>query len=161
MVERLEAALGYAFAAPELAVEALTHPSFAAENRLHAGHYQRLEFVGDAFLGMVVGGFLLALLHQAVEFIGERIDGGVHVRCGRFGMDIGARHAQRGLRRVPQLLDGQHAMGIDQLVEVTHDAFHLFDHVGAHRFGDLDMASGDFDLHGLILLIVIRKAPSC
>lgn len=54
MVERLEAALGYAFAAPELAVEALTHPSFAAENRLHAGHYQRLEFVGDAFLGMVV-----------------------------------------------------------------------------------------------------------
>jgi ribonuclease-3 len=53
-VARLEASIGYAFAAPELAVEALTHPSFAAENRLHAGHYQRLEFVGDAFLGMVV-----------------------------------------------------------------------------------------------------------
>ena len=54
LVERFESAVGHAFAATELAVEALTHPSFAAENRLHAGHYQRLEFVGDAFLGMVV-----------------------------------------------------------------------------------------------------------
>lgn len=54
VIERLEAAIGYRFAGTELAVQALTHPSFAAETKVHAGHYQRLEFVGDAFLGMVV-----------------------------------------------------------------------------------------------------------
>ena len=53
-MERLEQAIGHSFAVTALAVEALTHPSFAAENKVHAGHYQRLEFVGDAFLGLVV-----------------------------------------------------------------------------------------------------------
>lgn len=54
VVARLEAAVGHRFTYAALAVEALTHPSFAAENRVHAGQYQRLEFVGDAFLGLVV-----------------------------------------------------------------------------------------------------------
>ena len=81
--------------------DALAGPGEAAhEDDPHTRHDEVSVPRGAAFLGMVVGGFLLALLHQAVEFIGERIDGGVHVRCGRFGMDIGARHAQGGLRRL-------------------------------------------------------------
>ena len=63
----LEAALGHGFATPELLVRALTHRSLA--NQIHAGKQQiqdgdadalpsdneRLEFLGDAVLGLVVG----------------------------------------------------------------------------------------------------------
>ena len=49
-----EARLGHGFARPELLIEALTHPSFAgvADN-------QRLEFLGDRVLGLVIAGALL------------------------------------------------------------------------------------------------------
>ena len=55
----LEAALGHAFRKPELLVCALTHRSLANEQVLekdeHAGDNERLEFLGDAVLGLVVG----------------------------------------------------------------------------------------------------------
>ena len=52
-----EAALGYVFGAPELAVLALTHRSYAAEQGL-AVSYERLEFLGDAVLQLVVTRYL-------------------------------------------------------------------------------------------------------
>ncbi len=51
--------LGHGFERPELLVRALTHPS--AENR-HGGiddSYERLEFLGDRVLGLVVADLLL------------------------------------------------------------------------------------------------------
>jgi ribonuclease III len=59
----LEAALGHAFANPELLVCALTHRSLANQQLLEAGPQasatagdnERLEFLGDAVLGLVVG----------------------------------------------------------------------------------------------------------
>ena len=50
-----EARLGHGFARPELLVEALTHPSMAA-----GAHNQRLEFLGDRVLGLVIAEALLA-----------------------------------------------------------------------------------------------------
>ena len=50
-----EARLGHGFARPELLVEALTHPSMAAGD-----HNQRLEFLGDRVLGLVIAEALLA-----------------------------------------------------------------------------------------------------
>jgi ribonuclease-3 len=58
----LEAALGHVFAKPELLVCALTHRSLANELALENGHEEvggagdneRLEFLGDAVLGLVV-----------------------------------------------------------------------------------------------------------
>jgi ribonuclease-3 len=66
----LEAALGHSFARPEVLVRALTHRSLAnqraLENGKHAadtaGDNERLEFLGDAVLGLVVGEALF-LLH--------------------------------------------------------------------------------------------------
>ena len=57
-----EARLGHAFARPELLVEALTHPSFAgtADN-------QRLEFLGDRVLGLVVAEALFHADRSATE----------------------------------------------------------------------------------------------
>jgi ribonuclease-3 len=48
--------LGHAFAAPELLVRALTHPSLATPDR---PDNQRLEFLGDRVLGLAVAGALL------------------------------------------------------------------------------------------------------
>ena len=66
----LEAALGYSFANPELLVCALTHRSLANEKIQESGpevleasgDNERLEFLGDAVLGLVVGEALF-LLH--------------------------------------------------------------------------------------------------
>ncbi len=66
----LETALGHGFAHPELLVQALTHRSLANERALEEGangdkaegDNERLEFLGDAVLGLVVGETLF-LLH--------------------------------------------------------------------------------------------------
>ncbi len=63
VLTELEAALGYGFAKPELLVCALTHRSLAnqqiqksaADATQPASDNERLEFLGDAVLGLVVG----------------------------------------------------------------------------------------------------------
>jgi ribonuclease-3 len=57
---RLEGLLGHRFADPRLLEEALTHKSFLNENST-AGrrHNERLEFLGDAVLGLCVGHLLM------------------------------------------------------------------------------------------------------
>jgi len=53
--------LGYAFNKPDLLVQALTHRS------LGSGHNERLEFLGDALLGMVIAAELYARHPHASE----------------------------------------------------------------------------------------------
>src|SRR3546814_33445 len=54
--------LGHDFARPELLREALTHPSINPENRGVARFgYERLEFLGDRVLGLVIAQWLLEL----------------------------------------------------------------------------------------------------
>src|SRR4030095_12946101 len=55
-VSEFEQILGYAFQQRELLERALTHKSFSNENRdFRAPNNERLEFLGDAVLGFVVG----------------------------------------------------------------------------------------------------------
>ena len=69
-LSELETALGYSFANPDLLLRALTHRSLANERMLEgaeedpggAGDNERLEFLGDAVLGLVVAKALF-LLH--------------------------------------------------------------------------------------------------
>lgn len=68
-IVELEAALGHGFANPELLIRALTHRSLANQLALKnmgkgsepEGDNERLEFLGDAVLGLVVGETLFAL----------------------------------------------------------------------------------------------------
>ena len=57
----LEARLGYRFGSPALLRQALTHKSAGA------GNFERLEFLGDAVLGFVVGELLFDALPEASE----------------------------------------------------------------------------------------------
>src|SRR5581483_9692934 len=67
-LKELEAALGYSFASSELLVRALTHRSLAnqlaheagREETADAGDNERLEFLGDAVLNLVVAEALFA-----------------------------------------------------------------------------------------------------
>ncbi len=64
----LEARLGYGFSDKSLAARALTHlsaPSAGAQGRVQS--YQRLEFLGDRVLGVVVATMLYQTFAQASE----------------------------------------------------------------------------------------------
>ncbi len=62
----IEDAIGHRFADPALRDQALTHPSYAAENE-GSEHYERLEFLGDAVLDLAVTQYLYAAMPDASE----------------------------------------------------------------------------------------------
>jgi len=72
----LERNIGYHFQNPELLARALTHRSFVYEDnnrrrkkgpKLSASHYERLEFLGDAVVDLVVGHLLIEKFPEAEE----------------------------------------------------------------------------------------------
>ncbi|MCX8007947.1 MAG: ribonuclease III, partial [Coriobacteriia bacterium] len=66
ILRAVEETVGYSFADRSLLQAALTHPSYAAE---HAGaqDYERLEFLGDAVLGLIVAEALYQALPESNE----------------------------------------------------------------------------------------------
>lgn len=65
--EQLESRLGYTFKDPALLKRALTHSSAISPSRRTSESYQRLEFLGDRVLGLVVADMLLSRLPAANE----------------------------------------------------------------------------------------------
>ncbi len=63
----LEERIGYQFQNPQLLVEALTHPSVAHEKQRKQFDNQRLEFLGDAVLQLVITEHLFARYAEAGE----------------------------------------------------------------------------------------------
>lgn len=59
--------LGHVFRAPALLVEALTHPSYVQDHPEAAPHNQRLEFLGDAVLQIVIADALFRLFPDVRE----------------------------------------------------------------------------------------------
>lgn len=58
-LEQLENVIGYQYKNKELLIEALTHSSFANEQKINKSRdYERLEFLGDAVLELVSSEFL-------------------------------------------------------------------------------------------------------
>jgi len=67
-LDRLQTALAYRFTNHLLLEEALTHKSYVNEQKAVAGlHNERLEFLGDAVLSLIVSENLAALLPQSPE----------------------------------------------------------------------------------------------
>jgi ribonuclease-3 len=65
-VAGVEAALGYTFDSPALVSLALTHRSYAADRDLSVS-YERLEFLGDAVLQLVVTRYLYETYEELAE----------------------------------------------------------------------------------------------
>ena len=55
----LQVALEHPFARPALLIEALTHPSVGVMSNVPMGDFERLEFLGDRVLGLVVAHHLM------------------------------------------------------------------------------------------------------
>lgn len=59
-LDPLQARLGRVFVRPWLLIEALTHPSFVSDHPAAVPHNQRLEFLGDAVLQLILSAELHA-----------------------------------------------------------------------------------------------------
>ncbi len=64
MIEKI---LGHVFQDKQLLHEALTHPGCAEQHNGVPFNYQRLEFLGDAVLGMIIAGLLFRLYPKEGE----------------------------------------------------------------------------------------------
>jgi len=65
-IDVLEKKIGYKFKNPDLLLNALTHSSYANENRGISDN-ERLEFLGDAVLGLVIADYLYRLFEEHKE----------------------------------------------------------------------------------------------
>ncbi len=66
-MENAEKKIGYVFNNKELLRRALTHSSFANENKASSGSNERLEFLGDSVLGLIVSDYIFRLLPDVDE----------------------------------------------------------------------------------------------
>jgi ribonuclease-3 len=117
----LEERIAYSFRNPELLTEALTHPSVRHEKQRPHVDNQRLEFLGDAVLQLVITEHLFALFTEAAEgrlttrrsrlvsreslkAHASKLDLGRHLRLGR------GEEASGGRRRDSTLADAFEAL---------------------------------------------------
>ncbi len=106
----LETKLNYTFKDPKLLQTALTHSSFANENAVES--YERLEFLGDSILGMVVAEFLFhhkpklsegvltrtrsnLVREEALVLVADHLELGAVIRLGKGEIAQGARPSIR------------------------------------------------------------------
>lgn len=99
-METLENKLGYSFRDRALLENALTHSSYANENRSPMGSNERLEFLGDSILGMVTADYLYAkhpnlpegdltriraalVCEESLAEVADRLNLGEYLRLGK------------------------------------------------------------------------------
>ncbi|MEJ2183331.1 MAG: ribonuclease III [Nitrospirota bacterium] len=131
----LQEKIGYRFADPGLLLEALTHKSYQHENP-EAEHNERLEFLGDAVLGLVVVDYLFGLKEQHPESVMSRIKShmvrgsvlawmartvslGEYLRLGRGEEDSGGREKRSILADAAEAVIG--AVYLDGGLEAARD----------------------------------------
>lgn len=120
-VKELVDRLGHSFAAPQLLQDALTHPSLAGFKQRRKGTmpYERLEFLGDRVLGLVIAEWLyqkfpdanegeLAKRHaalvnrEALRVVAVEIGLGQHLRLAH-GEEAGS--ARKNLATLPDAME--------------------------------------------------------
>ena len=57
-LEEFQTGIGYQFENEDLLVQSLTHPSYMAEAHSHETNNQRLEFLGDSALALIITEYL-------------------------------------------------------------------------------------------------------
>jgi ribonuclease-3 len=102
------AALGHVFERPELLERALTHPSDGHGRDARTDNYERLEFLGDRVLGLVIADLLFAtyrderegelarrhtqlVRREALARVAETIGLGAHIQLSRSESKTGGR----------------------------------------------------------------------
>ena len=110
----LEEKIGYTFRNPQLLQQALTHSSFANEGKKHGRNNERLEFLGDSVLSVIVARYLFLtykdlpegeltklraslVCEKALDGFAARISLGKYLRLGK-GEDHGGGRARPSIQ---------------------------------------------------------------
>ena len=135
-VDSLQSSLGYRFKALALLEEALTHSSLVNEQRTALPqHNERLEFLGDAVLSLVISEYLASALPQSSEGnlsklkaqvvseaslaqVARRLGLGEHLKLGR-GED-----RSKGREKDSLLADALEAVPVRRRQSITVPGFH-------------------------------------
>lgn len=137
-MDALAAKLGYTFKDQDLLVQSLTHPSLAAEQRDVESDNQRLEFLGDAVLQVILTEHLYSILpddaegrltktraslvsRSALSACAERLGLGAYLRLGKGEETNGGRGRESNLADAFEALLGAVYLdgGITRATEVT------------------------------------------
>jgi ribonuclease-3 len=86
-MKKLMKKLGYTFKDEDLLRTALTHSSYANENKKKAKSYERLEFLGDSVLSFVISTYIYNHFKNLPE--------GAFQKCGPLWYAKGALRAAR------------------------------------------------------------------
>ena len=114
----IEEKIGYSFRDPQLLQTALTHTSFANENKQHVQHNERLEFLGDSVLSIVVSEYLFCHNRQLPEGQLTRIRASLVCESALFQFAM-----QLGLGDVIRLGRGEEKNGGRTRPAILADAF--------------------------------------
>ena len=136
-MEGLENKLGYSFKEKKLLLTALTHSSYANENRSEGIECnERLEFLGDSVLGQVVATYLFLqfpqmpegqmtrlraelVCEQSLYEIAKALELGRYIRLGRGEEHTGGRHRESILADAVEALIA--AMYLDGGIDTAKD----------------------------------------
>jgi len=116
-IQALEERIGYRFRDPKLLLRSLTHPSFVRSGG-DLVHNQRMEFLGDAILGMTLAE---ALFHELPE---EREGALTRYRSILVnGRQLSQLAGEIGLGAYVRLGDAEEAQGGRRRTSILEDAF--------------------------------------
>lgn len=140
--EQLEEKIGYCYKNKELLKQALTHSSFANEQKINKSEdYERLEFLGDAVLELVSSDFLFHANPQMTEGKLTRLRASMvcepalaycardlklheYIRLGKGEEMTGGRHRDSIISDVMEALIG--SLYLDGGFKVAHDFIYKF-----------------------------------
>jgi ribonuclease-3 len=137
-MDALAEKLGYTFQEQDLLIQSLTHPSIAAERRDVVADNQRLEFLGDAVLQLILTEYLYRIRpdqaegrltktraslvsRRALSACAERLGLGAYLRLGKGEDSNGGRERESNLADAFEALLGAIYLdgGITSATEVT------------------------------------------
>src|SRR5262245_46696465 len=109
--------------------------------------------------GAAAGGAVVSVLDHlflvlddlAVELVHQIVDRRVHVGVAALAEDVAAGHIDLRLDLLLELADGQNHVDVDDVVEVARDTLELRDHVLADGGGDVQLVSGQLQIHRHLL----------
>lgn len=141
-LERLEEKIGYYYKNKELLKQALTHSSFANEQKINKSKdYERLEFLGDAVLELVSSEFLFKenpslpegkltrlrasmVCEPALAFCAKELELNEYIRLGKGEEATGGRYRDSIISDVMEAVIG--SLYLDGGFEVAHSFIHRF-----------------------------------
>ena len=168
----LQQRLGYQFRDESLLRLALTHPSVAHEQNTAAAHNQRLEFLGDSVLGIILSRELYEKFpgadegtltksraklvnRQALTDSGRSLDLGAHLILSRGEENTGGRERASALADAFEALLGAIFLdgGFDAARTFTLREF-------STKFGELDVLPGIENPKGELQELLQARAPN-